>query len=319
VADGEEALKSIIADRFVDKIYGRIIVGSRNIRCEIVETKLINDWIFLHFPPEERECASVIEKACEQSVALIGEIWGLSPPKGCHVFIATSWLRFVFQSAPWYIRIPCALQLPFVYSRFQKAWKFSSGWTMPYPGSPAIGIKPPSLIAKMDRSISEMIFSKGIDTTRWTALITCHEMTHVFSAHLKLPLWLNEGIAMVTVDRFYGGRTVKADTLTSLSKSRKRPSVDKYRNLLGMRNDDVAYQYVRGYWITRYLEDVHPLVLQEIVKGKRRHSQTEKMVADALSIKQGAFWSEIDRKVFEHFERTPPRPPLLRECQPGPV
>ena len=42
--------------------------------------------------------------------------------------------------------------------------------------------------------------------------IACHELVHAYTAHLKLPAWLHEGLAMLTVDRFFERPTVKRES-----------------------------------------------------------------------------------------------------------
>jgi hypothetical protein len=164
-----------------------------------METRYIHGGIELHFPAEEREAAQVVERACERSISVILEAWGLAPPNRCRVYVMTSWLRFVLQSAPWHARLAFALLLPFWCFPVRKLWKSSGGWTQAYRRCPAMGVKPPRLIAETDQSIGEMIFVKEPDLNKKMEHVTCNEMTHVCSAALSLPLWLDEGIAMITV------------------------------------------------------------------------------------------------------------------------
>jgi len=69
------------------------------------------------------------------------------------------------------------------------------------------------MIEKSDRSIGARLFVEEPDINNKIQHFTCHELVHACSSHLRLPMWLNEGIAMVTVDRFVGEQTVRMDTL----------------------------------------------------------------------------------------------------------
>jgi len=127
-------------------------------------------------------------------------------------------------------------------------------------------------------------------------------MTHAFSANLKLPLWLNEGIAMVTVDKYFGRSTVKSNTLQSLNPNRRRRSVVNYRNLSEMKRENIIYAYVRGYWIVRFLMDMCPGLLNDLMKKKQSHRAIEKKIASALNISRKAFCDEIDCAVVDYFK-----------------
>ena len=268
-----------------------------------MQMKQIDIGIELHFRPEEQDAARIIERACKRSIPIIHDTWGLTTPSRCRVFVMTSWLRFVFQSAPWYARIPVAVLFPFWCFHMRKQWKSIGGWTRRYSNCPAIGVKPPRLIAQSDTSIGELIFVKEPDLNKKAEHITCHEMAHALSAPLKLPLWINEGIAMVTVDRFFGHPTVKSDTLGSLNQSSRRQTVATYRHLPKMRKEDIAYHYVRGYWITRFLMDTRPGLLRDMLKKRERHRSIEEKIASSLGISPWAFWDRIDHAVVEHFRQ----------------
>jgi hypothetical protein len=183
----------------------------------------------------------------------------------------------------------------------RKVWRFSGGWTLRYRHRPAIGIKPPRLLAKSDRSMGEMIFIEEPDFKKKMEHLTCHELTHAFSAHLKLPLWLNEGIAMVTVDKYLGHATVRSETLRRLNRPQHRGSAGKYRNLPAMSKEVAVYHYVRGYWITRFLMDTHPGLLKELLQKKHHHRLIEKKIAAALGVSNKTFWEAVDERVIAHF------------------
>ncbi len=266
-----------------------------------METRHLQRGLKLYFPRGEQATADIVEEACRRSVALIRDQWGLQPPARCRVYVMTSWLHFLFHSAPWYVRVWYAVSLPLWFGRIRKLWGFVGGWTQRYRRRPAIGVKPPRLLAERDRTIGEMIFVEEPDLDKKLAHIVCHELTHAFSARLKLPMWLNEGIAMIAVDRYFGQATVKEDTRCTLSRSREATAPGRYRELPGMAAEDVVYQYVRGYWITRFLQDTHPDLLHGLLQQRPSGNEIESGVAAALGVDNAVFWSRIDRLVVDHF------------------
>ena len=57
--------------------------------------------VVLVYDPGEQDTSDLIAGACEKAIQLGNEIWGLEPLENCRVHVMTSWLGFVFQSAPW--------------------------------------------------------------------------------------------------------------------------------------------------------------------------------------------------------------------------
>jgi len=93
-------------------------------------------------------------------------------------------------------------------------WVYVAGLTMRYRGGPAVGVKPTRLWDMREDSVGRRIFYPlGADMLRLRNIV-CHELTHAYTAHLHLPLWLNEGMAMITVDRFLERETVRHSTET---------------------------------------------------------------------------------------------------------
>jgi hypothetical protein len=133
--------------------------------------------------------------------------------------------------------------------------------------------------------------------------ITCHELVHAFTAHLKLPMWLNEGLAMVTVDKLHGEPTVQLETIETLDRPPHDAGPGRYRKLTLRDPDAVVYHYVRGYWITRYLDETQPELLRSLLAGRCSHAELEGKVAAALGLSHGELWDRVDRRVASHFKR----------------
>ena len=115
-------------------------------------------------------------------------------------------------------------------------------------------------------------------------------------------MWLNEGLAMVTVDRFAGKRTVQSETIQALASALHGTSPGRYRELQGKNMDDlIFYHCVRGYWLTRYLEETQPDLLRDLLQERRDHSVLERSVATAYSMEPGEFWKRIDGTLVTYF------------------
>ena len=257
----------------------------------------------LDFDPAEQATADLIGSACGEALHHIQESWGLGAPVDCRIDVMTSWLRFIFQSAPWSWRILLAVTLPFWAFRARRTWPYSAAWTQRYGQRVAIGVKPPRLIAQSDRQFGARMFVEEPDMSINVQRVVCHELTHACSAHLRLPAWLNEGIATVTVDRFAGQRTILSDTLDLIRDHQPKAPPPTYRELSRISGTDFVYHAVRGYWLTGLIEDRSPGFLKRKFSQVWQADSIEPEIAIELGMKPESFWREIDAAVIDHFEK----------------
>ena len=215
----------------------------------------------------------------------------------------TSWLHFMLHSAPWPWRVLIGASLPLWVFRVRGLWRYAGGWTQRYGKRHAVGIKPPRLLQRSDRSIGASIFIQEDDLDQKVQFVTCHELTHAFTSRLKLPSWLNEGLAMVTVDRFFETPTVRQETIETLERSSPTEGPREQRKLDLNDKDAIVYLYVRGYWITRYFEETQPGLLNSLLRQRLGHAALETKVAATMGMTREEFWSSIDRAVASFFQQ----------------
>lgn len=262
------------------------------------------DGLTLFYDAPEREAAELIQQACQSSVPLIRESWGLDTPAECRVYVMTSWPRFVFHSAPWKKRVSLALFAPLWMLRTRKLWRYAGGWVRSYGERVVVGIKPPRLVQLGDSSIGERIFLPAQDVNEKVQQNTCHELVHAFSDHLRSPVWLHEGLAMLTVDRFCARPTVRVETLETLERWSQRIRTGEGEQLNLADPEAVVFLYARGYWLTRYIEETRPGLLKGLLSRRRDHTELESEIADAYGKGRQAFWREIDGTLVAHFKGT---------------
>jgi hypothetical protein len=132
--------------------------------------------------------------------------------------------------------------------------------------------------------------------------VTCHELVHACSAHLKLPTWLNEGIATVTTDHFLGRPAIREETLEFMRGFLPKAAPPTYRELARMDVEAIAYHGMRGYWLVRYLEEKRPGFLRRMFALHRDAKAVEQEMIVELGMKPECFWSQIDNALADHFE-----------------
>jgi hypothetical protein len=231
--------------------------------------------VSLYFDPGEEQAASMIAGAIEETSWILRSRWSLGIPPGCSLVVMTFW-------------------------RVRAMWPVAGGWTNRFGRRVAVGVKPPSLLAQADRRIGERIFIHVEDPLEKVRQITCHELTHAATAALKLPMWLNEGLATRAVDHLTGSPTIRLDTLELLSEHADGVKPLMYRNLRLGNRDAVVYEYVRGYWLIRLLDEHFPDALAQCLVRRSGHA-LESIVAEALDLSRDRLWGELNPLLRHHF------------------
>jgi hypothetical protein len=253
--------------------------------------------------PGDRATAELMAEACEGALRLAKDSWGLEAPSDCRLYVMTSWRGFIFRSAPWPWKVILALNYPLWSGRARRTWPYSAGWTQHYGRRIAIGVKPPRLLETSDRSVGAHMFVEEEEPGAKVRHITCHELIHAASAHLRLPAWLNEGLAAVSVDWFMGKPTIREDSLALLERTQPKGPPPSYRALSRMQGETLAYHAVRGYWILRFLEETHPGFVRSLLNERRSSAEVERLVAAQLRVAPGDLWSVIDGLASRRFRK----------------
>jgi hypothetical protein len=256
----------------------------------------------INFDSAHQGTADLISETCTEAFTLIRGKWGWEAPPNCQISVMTSWAGFFFQTAPWTWKIILALTFPFWAPRARRSWPISAAWTQRYGKHVAIGVKPPDLLEKPDSLFSSPIFVEETDNETILRHVTCHELVHASSSHLRLPMWLNEGIAAVTVDQFLGKPTILDETLNLVEITLPKAPPPSYREFVQTRGDTFGYHTVRGYWIVRLIEEEHPGFLRAILSKNSEPNEIEKEIATLLQINPDQFWQRIDGTVITHYK-----------------
>ncbi len=282
----------------------------------------------LHYPDSEKETADILESAYHEARPCIEAIWGFAPPPKLRLCVLTTpakllLLGLVFSS--WWQRIAQVMLWPLVYGATVGRWRYTAGCAIQHPACPVAGIKPPCVLEKGDKRVGQHLYVDAEDTRAKLRDATCHELAHAFAAGIWAPGWLNEGVAVWTVDKLLEQQTVRAETLDLLRTFQEHGPKCTYKDL------DVAatqflYRYVRGYWVVRYIEERQPGFLRELLISARdrklRPKGIEEAIAEQVGMTMKEFQRDIDTVVARYFEEqlplsdNPPRP--AREEAPAP-
>jgi len=171
----------------------------------------------------------------------------------------------------------------------QRDLAYAGGWALQYGARRVVGVKPPKLFESSDRSLGEKIFVQDRDRDEIVQTVTCHELMYAFTAHLKLPIWLNEGLATLAMEYFLERRIVRGETLKSPG---HLPAAQIGKPATRLRVDDpqaLVAQYALGYWLTRYVDETQPELLKGVLKTRLEHTALEERLASAYGKERDSF------------------------------
>lgn len=275
---------------------------------------VIVDNIKILFNAKGKSSVDLFADACTKASPLIYETWGLKTPRKCKVYIMTSWVIFILhgfsltQKLLLFVLVlvlsivfPFAIPVVFliVLLERRKGWSEIAGLTIPHHS--ICGIKSPGLVDPAGGKIGRRIYIEYANSDSLVQAAICHELTHAFSVHLDLPVWLNEGIAMYAVDKFVGKTTVNMETLKFIEAYPHKNRSTNYSNLMSGSDDSTVYTYARSYWLTRYLEQNYPGFIKSLLVKRQSHRKIEKLLSSKTGIPLKDFWNEIDQKIVAQF------------------
>jgi hypothetical protein len=243
--------------------------------------------------------ACFVQNACSRALPVINNLWNLSAPKESRILITCSPIAPIFRFAPWYRKLYYGITFIFWTQSLRDRWRTLAAFT----SHNWIAMKPIRALVASDASIGKRIFHKTDDPETKLTHIVSHELTHVCSRHLKLPMWLNEGLALLTTDVCLGQNTIRSETLEILGRSVKRYAPQEYARMTSMTEETIVAHYARGYWITRYFREQHPETLRSLLSQRLKRRQLEEKLAAAVGLERLHFWDKIDKMVFSHYTK----------------
>jgi hypothetical protein len=225
----------------------------------------------IEYPADQEPTAQAMAAAVEQTVQVLRGRWGLPDPKGCRLYVLGHWREFLDRTVPFWLRPMIFLTKPIWRSRIDRTYALAGGWMLPWPGRPSIGVKPPELLESADRRLGECLYVPVPDLLEKVMHIAGHELTHAFTAFLRLPPWLNEGLAMRAVDHLAGGDTILEETRRCVRPEPASLGSRAYRRLAEGDHDALIELYATGYWLTRQLDDGDGSRMKALLERRRPH------------------------------------------------
>ena len=183
----------------------------------------------------------------------------------------------------------------------EKKLRSAGGFTYETGEVTYIQIKPIKEYKNLKSKISKYILKKQKNQKYKLKISICLNFTNAFTASLNYPIWINYGINIFTVEKILKNQIIKDDTLLLINEN----SVGQTNDIMN-ENDDkkIAYNYAKGYWTVKYLEEKHPGFLKKTFKNSQGKNIEEK-ISKKLGIntsQKDNLWNQLDEILYNHFK-----------------
>lgn len=233
-------------------------------------------------------------------VSLVNKLWGFEKKSKIVVYITKSSTKFIFYTLPTYKKILLLLIFPIWYISTKKHLPRWGGITYKRDNINFIMAKPIEVYSNIESGIGKMVYKRIRKNETIYKISICLCIVDTFSSSFRLPLWIKEGIKIVTIEKIIGKQLVKNDSLFLL-----KEKTGQTINCITINEKDndimLAYNYVKGYWTVRYLEENYPGFLKETFKEYKGEEIVEQ-IRLKLGLNHESFWEKLDELLYESYK-----------------
>jgi len=162
--------------------------------------------------------------------------------------------------------------------------------------------KPINPKKKTQSPIGEKVFHNYDSSLFIFKINTCHLIANALIAPLMLPYWLENGLIIFCSDKILDNKSVKNESLTFL-KNEDYGEMSQY-SFLNTNRGEFVYNYVKGYWTVRYLEEEYPGFLKETFKTYKGEDVV-RMIVEKLGLDttdDEKMWIQLDELLYNHYK-----------------
>lgn len=243
---------------------------------------------------------NLIKKYHDEVEEKISSLWKLEKPKNVKIYFINSSIEYIRYSFGYYSFLGklFLIILPCIFLNFIRIWKEAAGVFVNINSNYFIFLK--KYDENRSSNIGKYIFHrKYINIEEYLKSIYSHELTHVFSEKLKLPQWLNEGLALYSSEIVLDNKIINGKSLELMDEEKTKVNISN----LNLKSEITrAYKYIKGYWTIKYLNEIYPGFLEKTFK-EYKGKEVVNQIAKKLGIdrKRKKFNKELDGKVYEYF------------------
>ena len=253
----------------------------------------------LKYKKEKNIVAKTIKDYCNY----IENMWKVDKPDDeLYIYIFKSDLKYIYYAFPVFQKILIyTILFPYWFFRIRKSWSKMRTFYQYWNGKYHILLRPIESYKKLDSSLGELMLIKEEDRKKKFEITFFHIIHSIYINDLQLPKWFKHGLVYLTTEKYFKKRIIKNSSIETFAvnfSDFKRYDVQKS-------DISIVYEYLKGYWTVKYLEDKTSIdLLKEIVfeniKDDQDLLELVKSKFDFLSTSNS--WSEIYEKVYNYFK-----------------
>ena len=158
---------------------------------------------------------------------------------------------------------------------------------------------------------NSMIVAIAPEEIEWAREVIPHELAHLVTEVRILncrggwmPTWLSEGLATLAMEHYLDRSIVRQETLDNLPRSSLTHAAGAKKKLRVEDPQALIVQYVRGYWLTRHIEETQPQLLIDLLSERHRREELEEKVASVFGKAPEDFWKSVDEELRSVWEKS---------------
>lgn len=260
-----------------------------------------DDYLEVFYDPEYEVYAQGITEYYENALSLLNEKWGVKGTDFVKVYICKDPVDFIFGIAKGFKKFVWQMSYPLWSGRVKRFYNRAGGMTLQMYGGAFIWLRPPDAYAYVDRTVGNLLFGKIDDPIEKLQFVFVHELTHAYIGNRRLEAWLNEGLAMTTVDDYFRKCTVLEDVLEKFVKDHRNYTLISYNRMAGAKAENIAFTYAFGYWATRYIEAVYPDLIRNALAKDLKKDRFIRFIYDQMGTE--TVGGQFGDRIYKYYQK----------------
>lgn len=251
---------------------------------------------------EYKEEENVVFELFSEITPKLRMLWGIESKGNIQIYLNKSQTLFLLRTLPFYKALLLILTFPLWYVRSKQNIKPSKGIIRERAGKYFVLLTPIDLNRTKRSPLEEKLFYRYPSPASTFERNACNILVGVFASPIMLPYWLENGFVIFCGDILLDNKFLKNDSLMLFKDIVYEEIVDYSSGDVG--KEEFAYNYVKGYWTVRYLEEEYPGFLKETFKSYKG-TDVVRVIGKKLGLDttdNEKMWIQLDELLYNHFE-----------------
>ncbi len=244
----------------------------------------------------------IVRELLDKISPVLQTLWGIKNKGTIQMYLDRSYTLFMLRALPIYKSLLLILIFPFWYVYIKRNSKLFGEGVYKRAGTHFVLLNSINSRKAGQSPIEEKVFYKSASASLAFERSVCHVLVGIFVSPLTLPHWLKNGFAIFCSDEILDNKYLKIESLTLF----QNVVYKEIKNYASENNTEeaFAYNYVKGYWTVRYLEEEYPGFLKKTFKTYKGE-EVVRMIVEKLGLDttdDEKMWGQLDELLYNHYE-----------------